>query len=161
MKYADIRDQIKSGYTLAWTHRKLKTWYDFKVMLVRAVTMSKYSHVGMAIVLAGRVWVVESVTPHIRMVPLSNLLPCDLITDEVLTDEQVERAISFVGREDYTYSQLEAVKAYFGRNNPLDKSIECAEFVNMAHDRNDWKATPSAVVDRLLENNQTIVEIHL
>ena len=160
MKYADIRNSIKSGDTLAWTHRKLRSWYDFKVMLVRLFQMSEYSHVGIAIVLAGRVWVLESVTPHPRFVPLSNLLPCYLVTDAALTDEQVERGLSYVGREDYDYSQWEAVKAYFNKNDPTDKSIQCAEFVNMIHERL-WKATPSAVVGRLLENGSSLQELHL
>lgn len=159
MKYSDIRDEIKSGDVLAWSHRKLKSWYDLKVMFVRIFTMSEYTHVGVAIVLGGRVWVLESVTPHIRLIPLSNALPCYILqSNEITSDADIEKGLSLVGKEDINYSQLEAIKALFGKNNKKDKKIECAEFVSFFKNWN-IKDVPSDVVDYALSNGYKMIKI--
>ena len=77
MAYLDLRDQIKDGDVLAYQYVNgwFKTWYSFKVNLVRLVTRSEYSHVGMAVLVEGRVMLLDSVTPVVRLIPLSNDLP--------------------------------------------------------------------------------------
>lgn len=158
MKYAAVRNQIKTGDMLAWTHRSWRTWYDIKVMLIRLFTQSEYCHVGIALVMGGRVWVLEAVTPHVRLVPLSNLLPCYHITGNGMSDEQVEAGLALVGKENVTYSQAEAVRAYFGKNNRNDGQIECAEMVNtlLALPCSD---TPSATVEYLLGQGSILTEL--
>lgn len=47
-KYAESRDSIRTGDLLAWSHRGIKSFYDFKVWLVRLFTQSEYTHVGVA-----------------------------------------------------------------------------------------------------------------
>ncbi len=158
MKYADLRNQIASGDVLGWTHRPWGSWYDIKCQIVRLAQRSEYSHVGVAIVLGGRVWVLEAVTPHVRLVPLSNLLPCYHVTGNGLTDEQLELGLSWVGKEDITYSQLEAVRGFFGENNPNDGKIECAELVTTLLGLK-CRATPSAVIDYKLFTGSTLREV--
>ena len=72
-KYSEYRDQIKSGDLLAWSHRGFRSWHDFKVQAVRLFTQSEYSHVGIAWVVGGRVFVIEAVEPRVRIFPLSKL----------------------------------------------------------------------------------------
>lgn len=151
MKYADIRDTIKSGDLLAWTHKKWNSWYDIKIQLVRMFTRSEYSHVGIAWVVAGRVFVVESVTPYIRIVPLSNLLPCYLVhMDCDWKNETEEFALSLVGKG--KYSQLEAIMAALDLPTPYENGEwECAKFCLAIYDMEGQKlgvnATPSSVVE--------------
>ena len=75
--YANIRQHIKSGDLLAWSHRA--PWWaslrDCKIALVRLFTRSEYCHVGIAWVLGGRVFVIEAVKPEVRIYPLSKLAP--------------------------------------------------------------------------------------
>src|SRR3990172_2868969 len=97
VNYKSHRTSIKTGDVLVWSHRKISSWYDFKIMLIRLFQMSEYVHVGVAIVMGGRVWVLEAVSPGVRFVPLSNLLPCYLITGKKLSEEQVERGLALVG----------------------------------------------------------------
>jgi hypothetical protein len=131
MNYSEARSQIRSGDLLAWTHRSWGSWYDFKVQMVRAFTRSEFSHVGIAWVSGGRVWVIESVTPLVRIVPLSNLLPCYHVTVAAQWSPECEQfALSFVGNERYRYSQWEAVKALFGCNDRTNTRLECAEFAH-------------------------------
>lgn len=149
VKYADYRDQISSGDVLAWSHRKLESFYDLKVWLVRILTASEYSHVGIAWVFGGRVFVIESVTPEVRIVPLSNLLPCYVSKVKRINwnNEAEDFALSLVGKG--KYSQWEAVKAYFNENKDPD-AWECAEFVKVVLDKSGVKlngrAVPSDVV---------------
>lgn len=149
MKYVDYRDSIKSGDLLAWSHRGWKSWYDIKVQMVRFFTQSEYSHVGTAWVYGGRIFVIESVSPYIRIVPLSNLLPCYLIKIYAPWKYETEKfALSLVGIGGY--SQWEAVKAFFRKNDNPDK-WECAEFVHELWKKDSlsltpYKDTPSEVV---------------
>lgn len=152
MNYAAAREHIKSGDLLAWSHRGFGSVYDLKIQAVRFFTRSEYSHVGLALVLGGRVWVAESVTPLPRIVPLSNLLPCYRLNVPTLNwrDDDTEFALSFVGNDRYSYSQREAIRGFFGTNNEADTLLECAEFVQIACAHAgldlDCRATPSEVV---------------
>lgn len=159
MKYVDARPTIQSGSVLAWTHRSWRTWYDIKIQMVRLFQLSEYCHVGIALVMGGRVWVLEAVTPRVRLVPLSNLLPCYHLTGSGMSDEQIEAGLAWVGKEDIEYSQIEAVRAYFGKNNRADGHIQCAEMVNTLLAL-PCKDTPSATVAYLLGNGSTLTELN-
>ena len=125
-KYLDHRDKIESGDLLAWSHRGIKSFYDFKIWLIRLFTQSEYTHVGVAWVVGGRVFVIEAVTPYVRIVPLSSLLPAYVVNVNAMWNDSAEEfALSLVGKAEY--SQLEAIKAYFGLNkNP--SMWQCVEF---------------------------------
>lgn len=111
MRYIDARETIRSGDLLAWSHRGWGSWHDFKIQMVRMFTQSEYSHVGIAWVVAGRVWVIEAVEPCVRAYPLSKLgdfyltpLPLDW------TPAVEEGALAHIGAE---YRQLDAIRAFF------------------------------------------------
>jgi len=91
MKYSEVRDTIKSGDLLAWSHRGWRTWYDIKIQAVRFFTQSEFSHVGVAWAVGGRVFVLEagckkttllynchmfSKTPPQRPAPMKPVPPC-------------------------------------------------------------------------------------
>jgi hypothetical protein len=158
MNYLSARPAIKSGDVMAWGHRRMKSWYDLKIMLVRLFTMSEYTHVGLAIVMGGRVWVLEAVTPKVRLVPLSNLLPCYHIAGSGISEDQIELGLAWIGREEIEYSEMEAVRSLFGLNDRTNGKIQCAEFVNiiLGHDCPD---TPTAVVEYRMKNGGILTEL--
>lgn len=131
MIYADIREQIKSGDLLAWSHRAsmFASWHDFKIGMVRLITRSEYSHVGTALVMGGRVWVTEAVSPLPRIVPLSNALPFYWVPlDATWTHETETRALALIGKDRIVYSQAEAVRGALGTIDPgKDDLWMCAE----------------------------------
>jgi hypothetical protein len=132
MKYEDYRTQIKSGDLLAWSHRGIKSFYDFKIWLIRLFTQSEYTHVGVAWVYGGRVFILESVTPYPRIVPLSNELPCYLITtNKEWNPEAEEAALKLIGNKAAEYSQWEAIKGYLGKNTytRIQMCVEYAKYV--------------------------------
>lgn len=147
MNYQDVRDQIQSGEVLAWSHRGWGSWNDIKIQLVRFFTQSEYSHVGMAYVMDGRVFVIEAVRPLVRIFPLSKSGDFYRLPIKAhWTQEVAEYALSHVGEP---YSQWQAITAFF---KPLahDGLWECAELVldltrKMGLDLGQ-KATPTAVV---------------
>ncbi len=147
MKYIEVRAMIRSGDLLAFTHRSWRTWNDWKIQLVRFFTQSEYSHVAVAWVVGGRVFVLEAVRPLVRIYPLSKSgdfywLP----TAEHWSPAAEEFALAHVGEP---YSQLKAMAAFFG---PVrhDGTWECAQYVyevlKLAGVDLGDKATPTEIV---------------
>lgn len=150
--YQDIRNDIKSGDLLAFTHRSWKTWYDIKVQLVRFFTRSEYCHVGVAWVVSGRVFIIEAVMPYARIYPLSKSGDFYWIEmDATWLAATEELAISHIGSK---YSQSGAVMALF---RPLDNDQynECAAYALQIYNAEGLfigvKAIPSALVQAALE----------
>ncbi len=152
MDYKDIRQEIKSGHVLAWSHEGWGSWHDVKIQVVRMATRSAISHVGIAWVVGSRVFVIEAVEPMIRIFPLSQLgdfywYPVDC----EWSDDVEEAALSHVGKE---YKSMNAIKAFFVSLNKGDVS-ECAALVitvanSMGIDLGT-RMTPDAVVLKLQE----------
>lgn len=147
MKYADARHTIRSGDLLAFSSGSWRSWNDIKVNLVRIFTRSTYSHVALAWVVSGRVFVLEAVTPKLRIFPLSQrgdffLLPLDA----PWRDDTEESALASVG---HNYSQRDAVKGFLNRLEP-GKVSQCAAYVRevLLRDGIDLglRSTPDAVV---------------
>ena len=148
MDYKSYRSNIKSGDILAFSHEGWRSWKDFKTQMVRVFTRSTYSHVGIAVELSGRLFILENVVPYARLYPLSMAgsfyhLP---MKDIKWTPEFEERAFAHIGAP---YSQLQAMKAFFvnlGKGN----YSECAALVwNIMYDANIYlgtRQTPDAIV---------------
>lgn len=157
MKYADARARIKSGDVVAFTHRKLSTFYDFQVWMVRWATASKYCHVGLAFEYGGRLWLLEAVTPTVRMVPLSHFAAegFDVVSlNAPMSDREVRAALAEVGVS--AYSKWQAVLAFFGRLKlGADNLTQCCEYVITKRRKSGVvlgdKAVPSAVVEAALD----------
>lgn len=154
MDYATARNQIKTGDILAWSYTGgfFASWHGFKVNMIRVCRLSEYTHVGIAVVLAGRVFVLESVTGGIRLMPLSKLTPCYWIPDDELSDAGLERAMSVCGEP---YSELEAILGAIDKTDAENGKWQCAEFVRWAKNMT-CKATPDAIVRNRLEQGRVM-----
>ena len=158
--YKEQRPKIKSGDILAWSHRGWRNWHDIKVQMVRMFTQSEYSHVGVAWVVGGRVFVIEAVMPIARIFPLSKLGSFYHVPMEANWSEVAEEyALSHVGDE---YSQLQAIKAYF-KSLGNDNTSECAALVISVLSRDgiflNCKATPSAVILAAQEGGKQLLYV--
>jgi hypothetical protein len=145
--YADVRAQLRSGDLLAWSHRPWRTIGDIKSQIVRMVTRSEYSHVGVCWVIAGRVFVIEAVKPKVRIYPLSKLSPFYWMPlGAVWAATTEEAALEHVGVD---YSEMAAVQAFLGRLSS-GSVAECAALVINVMTREGidlgTRATPDAVV---------------
>lgn len=128
MKYEDARGEIKTGDLLAWSHGGWGSWHDIQVGLVRTVTQSEFSHVGLALIGAGRVFILEAVGAGVRLFPLSRELPFYWVRrPREISGEAVDFAFDRLGDG---YSKLQAIKAFFGSLRlGEDDTWQCAEYV--------------------------------
>lgn len=160
--YSEIRSQIKSGDIIALTHTEWNSLYDLQVQAVRVFTQSEYCHVAVVWVFAGRVLVIESVTPKVRIFPLSNLKDAGFYwipTDTPMSDAELEYGLSKVGLGEY--SKLQAIA---GQLETLeigeDDLWQCSELTIAMRKLSGLdlgpKATPAAVVQKALETGLTL-----
>lgn len=112
MHYQEVRTHIQSGDLLAWSHRPCKSFYDLKIQIVRVFEKSEYSHVGIAWVVAGRVFVLEAVSPRIRIYPLS--MAGDFFWLPMAAPWKPETEQFALGQIGAAYSQWQAILAFFG-----------------------------------------------
>lgn len=135
MKYSDYRKNIKAGDVIATSRRApwYRSWYDFKISVVRAATKSTYSHIGIVADWGGRLMVLEAVEPYVRIYPLSNIaqeagefyhipIPSKIDFEGC---GALDFALTKVGQP---YSQIDAVRSVFTRLKS-DSRWECAEYV--------------------------------
>ncbi len=156
MQYADVRPQIKTGDLLAWSHGGWRTWHDIQVSFVRIFTRSEFSHVGLAWVANGRVFILEAVGSGVRIYPLSRELPFYWVPKPFrLSRNAVNFAFAHIGD---AYSKFQAKLAGLGLLQKGDDDVwQCAEFVLsiLAQDRwplDDVDATPTAVVKAAMQH---------
>lgn len=150
-RYSEYRNQIRSGDLLAWSHRPWGSIYDFKIQMVRVFTRSEYSHVAVAWVVGGRVFVIEAVEPLVRIYPLSKLGSFYTVPMSASwKPETEEAALNFVGSP---YSEKVAMKAFF-QKLPEGTVAECAALVLEVYKREGVKlgdrATPDSIVREAL-----------
>jgi hypothetical protein len=149
MKYERLRSSIQSGDLIAFTHRAWRSVYDIKVQLVRFFTQSEFSHVGIAFVIDGRVFIIESITGGVRIHSLSDLIPFwHVSTFAPWKPETQAFALSLVGKP---YSQLGAIRAFLNKDpeRTLDR-MWCSKLAQLVLEKDGVigavQQTPSAVV---------------
>ncbi len=120
--YEDYRSEIKSGDLLAWSG---KGWVG---RLIRTWTGQTYSHVGIAWVSAGRVFVIEAREGKgVTMRLLSKAMPVAWISLGLEWSEEAETfALSELGQP---YSLLNALRAGFGLLPRRKDGWQCAQYV--------------------------------
>lgn len=126
MKYQEIRNKIRSGDLLAFSHGSWNSWSNIKTNFIRLFTRSTYSHVGIVWKINGRLFILEAVKPKLRIYPLSlsgDFYHIPMNAKWLKSTE--EYALSKIGTE---YSELTAIRAFF---SPLeDENVEqCAAYV--------------------------------
>lgn len=146
MRYAEARNQIKSGDLLAWRGRGPVGW------IVRHWTGSAWSHVGVAWRFRGRLFVLEAregIGVGLRAV--SNALPFDHIGSDADWNDEVERfALDHLGK---AYSYPDFVRAGLGLAPGHEGEI-CSEYAAKVLRRAGVLAsgyTPAQIVNSCLE----------
>lgn len=162
MKYSENRHKFKSGDIIAVSHYKWASWYDLQVQAVRFFTQSEYSHVALIWEIGGRLFVIESVQPLVRIVPLSSLATEGFFhvpMNKDFSEEELEFALSKVGVA--KYSKIEAVKSQLNMvKSGESKFFFCSEFVKECRKRSGieltGRFTPSGIVQSLLEQGYSL-----
>lgn len=153
MRYQDARSRIRSGDVIAVSHNAWSSWYDLQIMAIRMFRMSEYTHVGVAWVVGGRIFILHAIGAGVSITPLSHELPFYWIPVDRWTRGAEAWALSTVGQR---YSKWQAILAGLGLlKGSQDDVWECAEWaaellgrlgLPVAH-----ALTPDGLVQRLLE----------
>jgi len=129
VKYAEARSRIKTGDMLLWRDHNGGTVRSMvERWIVRHGTASPYTHVGVAWVDNGRVWVMDITTRGCAPRLLSTCLPFDwAAAPEPLSADALAYAFSCFGQ--WTYSRWQAVMGAAKRLTiGVDTKGQCAEY---------------------------------
>lgn len=175
VEYSHYLPKIQTGDLLAWSVRKWETMADITSQVIRLAIRSEYCHVGIALVISSRVFVVEAVPPFVRIYPLEKLLPFyhlaiphegyyynehykldfnqDDITKNRLSAE--DYLLSLIGDK---YSTMQAIMSAFTKPKE-DKLWQCAELVNNFYKEMGLDIGDIYIPSDLVEAMQTIISI--
>lgn len=128
MNYTTARPQIRTGDLLAWCGGSWSSIHDIQVMAIRVFDLTPYTHVGIAWVVAGRVFVIHAIGRGVSIEPLSKQgsfywLPMNLDVGE----DALEPAFARIGEQ---YSKWQAILGFLRRLKiGTDRMWQCAEWV--------------------------------
>ncbi len=150
--YESIRPQLRSGDLIATTHTGMRSFHDLLVWLVRVIGATEYAHVAVVWRILDRVFVIESVDPLVRIVPLSHFAEKGfywLPTEDLMTEAELQCLLARVGKT--KYSRWQAVLGKLRRLTiGADDATQCAEMVIECRSKSGVDlgqvATPSHVV---------------
>lgn len=151
--YRKHRQEIKSGDLLAWSTDSAVGLSAIILRVIRFFTVSEYAHVGVALRLDERLYVVEASIPHIRLKAVSETEEFYHVPMEV--DWSYDKELHLRGYIGCNYSIFEAVKAYLGMTVREDTKWQCAEMANRFYKFTgvDFgnKYTPSNLVKEIIK----------
>lgn len=161
-EYESYRKNVKSGDLIAVSHTGWKSLNDALCQIVRLGQRSEYCHVGLVWRVSGRLFVIESVKPVVRITPLSHFAEKGFYhvpLKKSVSAQELEFALSQVGVGEY--SNLQALKGFFKHLTiGEDDFWQCAEFVIACRKISGVDlgqvATPSEVVKAALEQGYEI-----
>ena len=146
---------IKDGDLLAWSDRS-----GLYTNIIRFFTMSEYTHVGIAIIENGELYVVEAVAPEVRKIRVLDRMPFFHIPMNIeMTSELKEKANSFLGKK---YSTIQAMLSWFNIYINDDKWY-CTEltyeFYKTAGLEFDKHLTPTKFIRQAINRSKIILSI--
>lgn len=162
MKYTDARQLIKTGDALVFSTKGWRTFWDKLAQVVRIRRRTEWSHIGMAVVGQGRVWVLEATRHGVWPIPLTNKKQeFGWIPYKELSADDIERAYSIVGDE---YGWGDAVEADSGKLVVgKNRKWQCSEAFMWWHGltKQDCDPIPDAVVDYLLRGDRALRKVFM
>ena len=116
--YSEIRSEIKTGDLIAWNDAEIDSFFGFVLYLYQKILKANYTHVGVALRIGGRIFIVEATPPEVRLIPLKMTSDFYHIKANVKANpqNQIKFLLATLGTR---YSLWDMVKAVFklGRSN--------------------------------------------
>lgn len=163
--YSEVRDTIETGDLLIWKTNKIGSLIDLILYLYQKLLKAEYTHVGVAVVLGGRVMLVEATPPVVRLYPLSLLDDFYLLKTNVkYKNKHLDILFENLGKK---YSLLDLIKSLFKLNNS-NQHYYCSELASKFYNEiglianEDAGLTPDSIVKAVKEatsNDITFVKI--
>lgn len=155
--YSEMRNEIKTGDLIAYDTEEISSFFSFVLFLYQKILKAKYTHVGIAVNLGGRIFLVEATPPEVRLIPLSMCGNFYHIKTNMTTsqDSMLSNLFSHLGKK---YSLMDLAKSVIGfSNDPSDQycSELAGDFYNQFGYLVDRKAgqTPDSIVEAVLERS--------
>ena len=123
-KYSEVRKTLKTGDLLAWEITRINSFFNFILFLYQKLFKVKYSHTGVVLKIADRVFVVEATPPVVRIFPLSlqddfYYIPVDID----IKDNHIDELLMHIGKK---YSLIDLIKGIL-KIRTSDNSYYCSE----------------------------------
>ena len=138
----------------------MNTFFGFVLYLYQKILKANYTHVGVAVRMGGRVFLVEATPPEVRLVPLTMCGDFIHIKTDMTSDEQrmMTALYSHLGKK---YSIFDLIKSKIGLGNDINE-LYCSElasdFYNTFGYLTDKKAgiTPDSLVEAVLKKSGSV-----
>ena len=152
--YSTIRHEIKSGDLLVWKTSQIEDFFDLFLFLYQKIFGAKWTHLGIAAPMDGRVFMVEAAPPASRLFPVSRTRSFYLIKAGVdFKKSHMDLLLSMLGRK-YSLWDLIRTKLKLKRSDKEDYCSDLAsEFYNAIgyiHDE-DAGMTPDRLVKAIIK----------
>lgn len=127
LNYKNYRENIRSGDLLIWSDDDYSAISSAILKTVRVLTVSDYGHLGIAIRVLNKLFVVEATMPSIRLVPVSDKEEFYHVPMSISWTTNCEDYL--ISKLGLPYSILDDIRAYFGLIAENDDKYQCAELV--------------------------------
>lgn len=151
---SEVIDDIKTGDLLAFGVRRYSTITSFVLKLYQKLTKSHYSHVGIALRVGDRIFMVEATPPRVCITPLYKLEDFHLIPANIKTSNEkaTEWLLSKVGDK---YNLIDMFTHYLGldfnENRVYCSELAAAFYKHVGYlTSKDYGHTPDKIVKACL-----------
>lgn len=161
VSYQQRRERIKTGDLLVWKKDQQSKLSNLFLKVVRTATLSEFAHVGIALRIGKRLFVVEATIPKVRIAPVSCKdefyhIPMGVSPNEA----DIDFLLDAVGLD---YSLIDAIRAYLGHRLKDRNRYQCVELAMEFYKRLkvdvDCDATPAEFVNHVLMLNETSITL--
>lgn len=155
--YSEMRKKIKTGDLIAYDTEEIDSFFGSVLFAYQKILKAKYTHVGVAVCLGNRVFMMEATPPEVRLIPVSMCGDFYHIETKMSVSESsmIDNLCTHIGKK---YSLLDLFKSHFNfSNNPND--LYCSElagdFYNTFGYLSDRKAgrTPDSIIEAVLKRS--------
>jgi len=152
--YSDIKKEIQTGDLLAWETTSINGFFDFLLFLYQKIFKARFTHVGVAVRINGRVFMVDATPPMVRLFPVSMTRDFYLIKTNIkATEKHIDILLSRLGNR---YSLLDMIRGIlnFKKDDTKDYCSDLVgDFYNQIGYINDENAgrTPDTIVEAIIK----------
>lgn len=150
--YSKKRTEIKTGDLLAWKTTRIHSFFDFILFLYQKIIGAEYTHVGIAVNIGNRIFVLEATPPVVRLFPLSlsedfHLFPLNVDVKPT----HLDTLFKALGKK---YSVFDLIRSTFNIGNS-NNDYYCSELASSFYnsigiiDNNDAGFTPDSLIEEI------------
>ena len=122
--YSEIRTNIQTGDLVIWKVDRVKSLSTLILYLYQKICKQRASHVGIAVNINNRIFVVEAKPPYVRMFPLSRTHDFMLIQTNIKDQDcALDALLIHLGKP---YSLFNLIQGIFGLRTS-EQTLYCSE----------------------------------